>query len=424
MLILPHLKGLTAGSIGSAAFKNASLDLKFADNKSLVDAITGSNLVTFTRASTGTFVGSDGLIQSAATNVPRFDHNPTTGESLGLLVEEARTNLATYSEQINDASWTKQDATVTVNSAVSPDNTTTADLIYPSTTGSIRYVTKSFGISSSITTMSFFVKASGFTRCYLLGGTTSLAAWFDLSAGTVGTVTANCSATIQSFANGWFRCSLTQPALTSPYISIGPCDANNSFVATASSTNGIFVWGAQLEAGSFPTSYIPTVASTVTRAADVASITGANFSSWYNATQGTLLAFQRSLAGQDAYQTATFGLSSNNTTTQFIAIEATNDYNRFYVYGNGNTAINNIYAPVTPGTLTKDALAYANNDVAAVRNGGTVATDTSVGIPIASIDRAGLGYDVSFGLQKQKTIARLAYYPVRLANTTLQAITQ
>jgi hypothetical protein len=152
-------------------------------------------------------------------------------------------------------------------------------------------------------------------------------------------------------------------------------------------------------------------------------MTGTNFSSWYNANAGTLLAYQRSLAGQDAYQTATFGLSSSNTGAQLIAIEATNDYNRFYVYGNGATAINNIYASVTPGTLTKDALAYANNDVAAVRNGGTVATDTSVGIPIASIDRASLGHDAGFGLQKQKTIARLAYYPVRLPDAQLQALT-
>jgi hypothetical protein len=251
-----------------------TLDYRFARDKREIETISLTDKLTFTGGNQGTSVGSDGFVQQATTNVPRFNHSPTTKESLGLLVEEARTNLATYSEQINDASWTKQDATVTANSAVSPDSTTTADLIYPSTTGSIRYVTKQIGISSSITTMSFFVKASGFTRCYLVGGATSLAAWFDLSAGTVGTVTANCSATIQSFANGWFRCSLTQPALTNPYISIGPCDANNSFVATASSTNGIFAWGAQLEAGSFPTTYIPTTSATVPRAGDVASING------------------------------------------------------------------------------------------------------------------------------------------------------
>jgi hypothetical protein len=76
-----------------------SLDLRFADNKSLTDAVTGASLVTFTRASSGTYTDSAGVLQTAATDVPRFDHDPTTGESLGLLVEEQRTNLLLQSNQ-------------------------------------------------------------------------------------------------------------------------------------------------------------------------------------------------------------------------------------------------------------------------------------------------------------------------------------
>ena len=79
-----------------------SLDLRFAEDKSLVDATTGSNLVDFTRASSGTYVGSDGLIKTATTNEARFDHNPDTLESLGLLVEEERTNLLQRSEEFDD----------------------------------------------------------------------------------------------------------------------------------------------------------------------------------------------------------------------------------------------------------------------------------------------------------------------------------
>jgi len=85
-----------------------SLDLRFADNKSLIDAVTGQQLVTITRSSSGTFVDSAGTPQTAATNEPRFDHNPTTGESLGLLVEEARTNLL-----LNSGTLSTQSATVT-----------------------------------------------------------------------------------------------------------------------------------------------------------------------------------------------------------------------------------------------------------------------------------------------------------------------
>ena len=76
-----------------------TLNLDFAKTKVLDPRIT------YTRASTATFVGSNGLIQTAASGAARFDHNPTTGESLGLLVEEARTNRVTYSEQFDNAGW-------------------------------------------------------------------------------------------------------------------------------------------------------------------------------------------------------------------------------------------------------------------------------------------------------------------------------
>jgi hypothetical protein len=343
-------------------------------------------------------------------------------------VEEARTNVWTRSEEFDNAAWDKNNVTVTANAATAPDGTLTADKLIASATTAVHSLSRIKTIvSPSWTTI--YVKAAEYTICDIYDLNVDCGFRVNLSTGALSESPAFAGKFragqygIDSVNNGWYRIRLgfaSSDATVNNPVRIYPNDGQ-SF--TGDGTSGIYIWGAQLEAGSFPTSYIPTTSATVTRAADIASITGANFSSWYNANAGTLLAYQRSLAGQDAYQTATFGLSSNNTAAQFIAIEATNDYNRFYVYGNGNTAINYIYAPVTPGTLTKDALAYANNNVAAVRNGGTVAIDTSVGIPIASIDRAGLGHDVGFGLQKQKTIARLAYYPVRLSNATLQALT-
>ena len=87
------------GVVFDVRFANADLDLRFAQNKNLTDTVSGNNLVTFTRASSGTYVGSDGLIKTAATNEARFDHDLATGESLGLLMEEARTNLFVKSEK-------------------------------------------------------------------------------------------------------------------------------------------------------------------------------------------------------------------------------------------------------------------------------------------------------------------------------------
>jgi len=103
---------LTAPWLKDALWRKAqavpSLDLRLADSKSLVDSVSGQNLITFSRASTATYIGSDGLLKTASTNEPRFDHSPLTGESLGLLVEEQRTNLL-----LNSATLTTQSVTVT-----------------------------------------------------------------------------------------------------------------------------------------------------------------------------------------------------------------------------------------------------------------------------------------------------------------------
>jgi hypothetical protein len=393
-----------------------TLDLAFSQTKIL------DSRITFTRASTATYVNSFGILTTAAVNQARFDHNPATGESLGLLVEEARTNRLQYSEQFDNAYWTKDKTAVASNAATAPDGTFTADLLYTITSGVATVGRVTGAVSSAPYTSTIYLKSAGFTWAVVYAAQGNHIALFNLVNGTVGTQTAGITAaSISPVGNGWFRCSVTQTATFATFY-VSPADANGSTTSTASGTSGIYAWGAQLEAGSFPTSYIPTTSATVTRAADVASITGTNFSSWYNATQGTLLAFQRSLAGQDAYQTATFTLSSSNPNAELIGMEVTNDYNRFYVYGNGNTAASYNYAPVTPGTLTKNALAYQVDNVAAVRNGGTVATDASVGIPSA-IDRANLGHNLIYGQQKQQTIARLAYYPVRLPDAQLQTIT-
>ena len=425
-------------AIHGVNYGRPTLDLNFAKNKSLIDTVSGLNLITFSRSSTATYVGADGLIKSAAVNEPRFDHNPTTGESLGLLVEEARTNYRLNSA-ISSSTYGSylSKATIVAANAIAPDGTASAISIANNTGADDQYCWGYFNDYASIPTTGFlcaslFVKMISGTQIDVKGevgnqgwmGFAGIGINFATSTPTVTLLGASgqnaIAGAVIPYGNGWWRA----------WFVVNTADGNNSGITRGPGVvpyyagTSAYIWGAQIEAGSFPTSYIPTVASTVTRAADVASMTGANFSSWYNANAGTLLAYQRSLAGQDAYQTATFGLSSSNSAAQLIAIEATNDYNRFYVYGNGATAINNIYVPVTPGTLTKDALAYANNDVAAVRNGGTVATDSSVGIPIAAIDRASLGYDSGFGLQKQKTIARLTYYPTRLQDFQLQQLTK
>ena len=398
-----------------------TLDLDFANSKTLDPRIT------FTRASGGSYVGADGLIKSAAVNEPRFDHNPTTGESLGLLVEEARTNRHTYSEQFDNAAWGKNGATITSNATTAPDGTTTADKFASTSGAALIYVQQAdYTLTNGASyTRTVFAKASEISILNIqVGNTTTgtVVVQANLSTGT-----ATNGGVVTTLANGWFRISYS-------YTQSGTLgDFYLTLPANTVAGSGVFVWGAQIEAGSFPTSYIPTEGSSRTRAADVASITGKNFSSWYNSSEGTLFAAQRSDTIQDAYQTSTFILCSSNPNAHFIGMDVTNDYNRFYVYGGGTAnAADNNYLPVTPGTLTKNVLAYANNNVAAARNGGTVVKDSSVAIPIYSYDsatgdfeinRATIGHYLGYGNQKRQHLSRLTYYPKRLTNQQLQTLT-
>jgi hypothetical protein len=389
---------------------------------------------TFTsRASTATYYDASGVIQTAGSNVARsaafFPDSNGVMRSAGLLLEAAGTNLVTYSEQLDNAAWRKTASTITANAAAAPDGTTTADLLYPSSTGTLRYMDANVTISSSITTISFFVKSSGFTRCYLLGGTTSIAAWFDLSAGTVGTVTSGCSASIQKLASGWFRCSLTQPATTAPYASIGPCDADNSFTATASGTNGILVWGAQLEASPYPTSYIPTTTATVTRAADVSSsatvtrsadvaqMTGTNFSSWYRQDEGTL-SFS-TLSKGNAFAGYLQGASTINRIDPYQS----NSFPTLVVVNNGTTLVNSASSTAMSFASTQQfAIGIKQGAYALAQQGAVTITGTNSASP-PTITQMFLGRQWS-PLYLNGTISRLSYWPTRLSDATLQAITR
>jgi hypothetical protein len=211
-------------------------------------------------ATVGEYVPTTSTINSA----PRFDHNPTTGESLGLLVEEARTNLLLQSEDFS-TSWTTVTATVTTNVATAPNGTTTADLYSGTSTSAVN---QSVSLTSGITyTISFYVKSAGLGndsfRLRIDGAQTS----------------SNFTATSE-----WQRFTFTA---TSANTGARTCGIVRN---TAGDNVDVLIWGAQLEVGAFPTSYIPTTSATVTRAADVASITGSNFSSWYRQDEGTVFA--------------------------------------------------------------------------------------------------------------------------------------
>ena len=267
--------------------------------------------ITFSRASSATYVNNLGIVSTAATNVPRIDYNPTTLACNGYLAELNSTNLLTYSAAIGGTNWTTTSTapTITLNAATAPDNTTTASLYVPGTsTGYYDAVQTPANLTdNTYYSLSVWVKLSGafFSIIHLQIGNNSVAnsgninAWIQvtgagsvLSTSNTGTAS-NTSATVTAYPNGWYRCTVTGipsvgATVTSSFVTIRPSLANgdNNMASGGDGTSGYYFWGAQLEASSVPTSYIPTTSSTATRSVDNSYINIQQFLLPYKASNG------------------------------------------------------------------------------------------------------------------------------------------
>jgi hypothetical protein len=404
---------------GFAGFGGASMVMDFTNGAEL------DSRITFTRASTATRTNASGIIESVATNTARFDYDPTTLAPLGLLIEESRTNLFTYSEQFDNAAWTKTNSTITANAVVSPDGTMDGDKHIPNngvtigTGASETRVYQSPSVTSGTSyTYSMYAKAGEYDQLALAFITSpSVSAVFSL---TLGTIISGTGATITSVGNGWYRCSLTTAATSTGTLQMR-WSAESSTVSTGDGTSGIYIWGAQLEAGAFATSYIPTVASQVTRATDLASMTGTNFSSWYNATEGTF--FAEWTLGQDVtgicIYTAEDGTTSNYIRLRYGASGTQND--SAVAVGGVTQASLAASNQQTLNTTYKNAMAYKVNDFARSASGAAVITDTSGTIP--TVTQLSIGKNAANTEPPNGYIRQIAYYPRRLTNAELQGIT-
>jgi hypothetical protein len=288
-------------TIDQIAGINPTLDLDFANQVYRhYSPATGlrekalSDIVTFTRASTATYFDAKGVMQTAASGEPRIDFDPETGECKGLLIEESRTNFLTYSQEFGNSIWVKTNMTTTANAAIALDGTLTAYKII-SASDAIGILSRTISFTAAtIVTISCYAKRGELSSFFFLmtnaafGGGGNRTCLFNLGEGSVtqdqdGDV--GIVGSIKDVGNGWYRCVV----VVTPTVS---GDRAVQFVRhpeLGDGTSGIYIWGAQFEAGSFPTSYIPTTTATATRAADVAVISGTAFSDFYSAS-GTLFA--------------------------------------------------------------------------------------------------------------------------------------
>ena len=376
-----------------------------------------SSVTVYTATTTQAITNYIPVLLTAAAGVPRFEHNPTTGESLGLEIEEQRTNLLTYSEQFDNAAWTKFASSVTANSSVAPDGNITADTLIADGTSALHRVEQTV-TAGSARAMSIYAKArtNNFIQI-LFGGDVAPWANFDLSAGVVGSVGSNQTASIQAVGNGWYRCVVYTASTTASNVNVAIVSSASAARGESNSlTTSVFLWGAQLEAGAFATSYIQTVASQVTRSADAASMTGTNFSSWYRADEGTLYAEFAGSVGS-AMQ---FGEASNFNNRIAIGSIAPN-FNVSNAAGTNQATVGSYNG--TAALFAKIAGAYKVNDFACSVNSATAETDTSGTVPAPIAMTIGSRNTSSPNNFLNSTIKKIAYYPARLTNAQLQALT-
>ena len=375
----------------------------------------------------------DGTLQlwNHSNNEPRIEYD-ATGAVKGLLIEEARTNMLTYSNDFTNAAWTKARAEIDTP-YVSPDGSSNASKFIStsgeSTARTYRSLVGSFNSGGSMTG---FMKAGssgvyGWIEAVCSGGVRAYAV-FNLENGTV--VNSDlCSASLEPVGNGWFRCVVANIGVACTYYGIGGSD--NTFTGNpwdnSRLTTGkfIYIYGAQFEAGSFPTSYIPTSGSTATRAADVATIPTSAFG--YNQKVGSVL-FEGNVIKANIGTTIDRRIVeiSDGTTTNFISVYQDVSMDQNLRIANQDAGVLSVNAD-TGYTLSdaqtfKVAIGIKLNNFAVSVDGGAVVTDTTgtVSNTLSQIDIGKLGGGTQY---LNGYIKSIKYYPRRLTNTQLQELT-
>jgi hypothetical protein len=335
-----------------------------------------------------TFVGSIDNVsvkEVIENDVPRLDYSGASCASL--LLESQRTNLITYSESFSNSYWAKTRATISANQIVSPDGSVTADSLTATDT-SENYCQQNVNstVSGSQQTVSFFVKkgTSDFCHIFLWNVPNNGARqWFDLTSGSVGTSTtfgstvSVDSAEMINYGNGWYRCIVVfNNSNTNIRIAISASNSNGSVLSTIGKK--IYIWGAQLEVGSYPTSYIPSNSgSSTTRSADVCNNAGT--SATFNDSEGVLFAEIAALADDLTYRLISIE-STSDAANNFIYLGYNNSSNtvrtRMEVAGSAVTDMQFILSDETQ--FNKCAVKWKQNDFALWVNGVEVATDSYV----------------------------------------------
>jgi hypothetical protein len=364
---------------------------------------------------------------TAAVYNARFDHDPVTLACKGLLIEEARTNLTIRSDDFGASEWNQlRNLTVTANNTASPSGATDADLLTVGATTTTYQVAQALPATGNVTsgttyTVSCYFKPNQVTRVSIWAGnpvTLPVDAMFDLTG--AGSVVASAfgTASIQQVGNGWYRCIVTGTAgaTSNTTLRFSPV-SGTSRTYVGNSVDSFWAWGAQLEAGSFPTSYIPTTSASVVRSADVCSITGSDFTLVYNESEHTLFAEASGMSH------ANFGsyLSFDNETAEQSALAgfpSPNSATCYVIDGAGTQA--SVGKSITLNQNNKLAAAMKASSFQVAANGSLGTEDTSGTMPTATIFKIGRSWNNN---TTSGTYSQIKVFKKRLSNAKLQALT-
>jgi hypothetical protein len=360
-------------------------------------------------------------------NVPRLTYQNGGGGCPSLLLEKQSTNLLYPSEDFTNANWGPSNLTITANDTTSPDGTQNADKFTTTSTtieNQVRQGTFSIlgNVGSSYTTSVYAKKGTAnFLRIrnlFVQNGATGGNAWFNLNTGAIGTVQSSQTASMQNMGNGWYRCILTGVVGSSnsyDFVDIGFSDAETNY--PSSSVNG-YVWGAQLEASSYFTSYIPTTSASATRVADACFKTG--ISSLIGQSQGTIFidaVMKPTVGNYDCIMSVNDGAFTNSIN---VFTNSSGDY-YYEIYSGGAVQSTQAFSTL-PATRMKIAVAWNSTNSVVYANGSLLYTSSAITTPsgMGSFNFSGPNNSYTMG---KKEVNEFLSFTTKLTPSELIALT-
>ena len=407
------------------------------DTGKLYSVLPSDGLGDFTvsRNGTATYLGADGLLKTAQPNEPRLEFN-TDGTFKGVLVEPAGTNLVLRSEEFENATWIKLNTTISQNTAISPSGILNADSFIGNDYGAFKLLTQSGIATSGIQySHSVYVKKNTNDFFQIFGPSSvytsaTVFANFDLNNGVLGSVGEGTTASITNVGNGWYRCTMTATATATvasqSITGFGLITSATSIRAEYNTlSTSVFIWGAQIEVGSVATSYIPTVASTVTRPADAISKT--EIADLIGQTEGTVfveLNLQKSFSRTAYAIVIRNNISTLNALRIYISLSGSINNNIAFQHVVNNVTTS-VISNITTNNIAKIGVAYKNGQVTTMAiNGNLYSTSGAIGAFTDSINQIVIGsFSVSAFLPLNDCVKSATIFKTRLSNAQLQALT-